>query len=528
MRKIFIILITLFVLIPLSACSSNTKITYDNAYHITLNGDKASLDNKDIEEFDYTWHVDPSVKHDEVKDAPAEYYTGTKPDGDYIAYIDHELYYYPKLDENRFKLSNYDGENEWLYYYEDGENNDYIFATLPYLNRTFPTNMMHTQEEAETNKVLHIMKAGTYVLTGNWNGQINVDLGDKDSTFKDENAKVTIVLDNVNINCTVAPGIIINSAYECDNTWEDSDTHPSYVDTTNAGANVIIADDSNNTVSGYNIFRMLKTKYKDENSKDQIKVQKKNRKMDAAFYSTVSINVEAEPKENGTLTINSNFEGLDSELHMTIKSGNIIINSEDDGINVNEDNVSCVNFLGGNITLNAAKGAEGDGVDSNGYINIDGATLNINNIRMPDNALDSEDGIEYKSGKIICDGKEVSVNPGTYHEINSNGSNADFGGPQRGIDNNMNRPDGFNPQDLFKIAEIVDNFDMKEFKEKVNKLPDDGTLEDVIKLFGIDINDFIPKDPGEMLNKMFEPKDDDSNMIGFTPRKDDNIPQTNK
>ena len=157
---------------------------------------------------------------------------------------------------------------------------------------------------------------------------------------------------------------------------------------------MIISDDTVNNVDGKNIYRMLKTKYKNDDSKDEIKVQKKMRKVDASFYSYVSMNINGEDKNNGILNITSSFEGLDTELHLTINGGIINIDSQDDGINVNEDNVSIVSFNGGTLNINAAKGAEGDGIDSNGYVVIAGSTLKINNIRMPDNAIDSEK--EYK------------------------------------------------------------------------------------------------------------------------------------
>lgn len=53
------------------------------------------------------------------------------------------------------------------------------------------------------------------------------------------------------------------------------------VDTSIAGVTVVIADGSENTVTGTNIYRMLKTKYKNEDSPDAIKIQKKMRKLDA-------------------------------------------------------------------------------------------------------------------------------------------------------------------------------------------------------------------------------------------------------
>lgn len=460
MKKTVFVIFSLLMFICMTACSKeNSNLEkYNNAKIIQLNESKASIDNVEIEEFDYTWHVDPTGIHEDVEDAPAEYYTGEKPSDDLSIYIDHELYYYPKLDTSKYKKINYDGEIEWAYYYQDGVNNDYIFATLPcFENSNSPIEtMMFDEAEAKNNKVLHIKQAGTYVLQGKWNGQINIDL--KKESFDDETQKVTIILNGVDITCSVAPGIIFENAYECDNAWEERENKLNEIDTSDAGVNIIICDNTVNNIDGKNIYRMLKTKYKN----DEEKVQKKIRKVDAPFYSCVSMNINGEEKNNGVLNITSSFEGLDSELHLTINGGIICINSQDDGINVNEDNVSIVTFKGGSITLNAANGAEGDGIDSNGYVVINGSTININNVRIPDNAIDSEDGIKYISGNIYIDNKLQEIENGEYKEIGNSFDNKEF-----------------NP--MFNN----ENFDIKDFKEKVNNLSDEATLKDVLEILGM-------------------------------------------
>lgn len=476
-------LVTVFGTAVFASAEENEK--YPSAVYINLNGDSAEMNSEEVSEYSYTWHCDPSVSHDEVKDAPAEYYTGEKPEETPAIYIDHELYYYPSLDESGFSLVNYDGEQEWAYYYTDGVNNDYIFATLPRLGDSIPTYMMHTEEEAAENKVLHITEAGTYILSGEWKGQISIDLGDTDEVFTDENQKVNIVLNGANITCTVAPGIVFKNVYECDNTWEESEEHSVQVDTINAGATVTVADGTDNTVSGENIFRMLKTKYKDENSTDEIKTQKKMRKIDAALYSYMTMNITAEEEGTGTLTVNSGFEGIDSELHMNIMGGNITVNSQDDGMNVNEDDVSVMIFSGGNVTVNAALGAEGDGVDSNGFIRIDGGTININGIRVPDSALDSEDGISYNGGTVIIDGEEQSYETGSVFRETGNMFGG-FGGGKFGDMNGQppQMPEGDMPGGNFGGREFSapENFDIKTFKEEVAQLPDDASFEDVMSL----------------------------------------------
>ncbi len=506
MKKLIAIILSLSVIIlSFAGCGTEEKTdvtttvptkfeeSFTDAVKISLDGDNATIDGTSAEVFDYTWHCDPSVSHDEVKNAPAEYYTGTNPQTDAVVYIDSELYYYPLLDESGFKLQKYDGEMEWTYYYTDGINNEYIFATLPALGNSLPTQMMHSEEEAAKNKVLHITKAGTYSLSGKWSGQIMVDLGDEDENFANTEAKVTIILNGVDINCTVAPGIIFRDAYECDNTWEERNEHSSDVDTSKAGVNVVIADGTENNVSGTNIFRMLKTVYKDENSTDTVKVQKKMRKIDAAFYSYVSMNISG----NGTLNITSGFEGLDSELHLTVNGGNITVNSQDDGINVNEDNVSVLTINGGNIILNAANGAEGDGIDSNGFVAINGGTVNINGVTAPDSAMDSENGIYYNSGKVIIDGKEQSYTAGSVFR--------ETGGMGGGM------PNGGNFGDRPNMPEI-NNFDIEEFKKAVAELDDDATLGDVLSLLGM--NNFrgeMPDNAGRPMGDMPEPPEKPDN-----------------
>ncbi|MGN1117881.1 MAG: carbohydrate-binding domain-containing protein, partial [Acutalibacteraceae bacterium] len=348
----------------------------------------AEIDGEKITEYDYTWHADPSQVHDDVEDVPGVYFTGTEPSGDEAIYIAHDIIYYPELDKEGFKKINYDGETEWAYYYTAGEYSDYIFSTLPVLGDSLPEDMMHSEEEAYKNAVLHITEAGTYEIKGTWHGQIKIDLGDE--AFDDENAKVTLILSGADITCSVAPAIVFSSVYECDNEWEDRETYSAQVDTSDSGANVILTKDSINNISGANIFRLLKAKYKsDENeSSSEIRVQKKYIKNDAAFYSYMSMNIDGE----GTLNITSTYEGLDTELHLSINGGNINIYSQDDGINVNEDNVSVLSINGGTTHIYAGLGSEGDGIDSNGYLSINGGTLITTANPRSDSGLDSSSG----------------------------------------------------------------------------------------------------------------------------------------
>ena len=134
-KRITALALTLCLLTGLCGCGKTGGVSNEEIFRdarvIRLDGVHAQLDGAAAEEFDYTWHCDPSAVHDQVKNAPAEYYTGTRPDTDAAVYIDSELYYYPLLEESGFRLVNYDGEQEWAYYYTAEGLENYIFATLP-------------------------------------------------------------------------------------------------------------------------------------------------------------------------------------------------------------------------------------------------------------------------------------------------------------------------------------------------------------------------------------------------------------
>lgn len=391
MKKAVSVIMALVLMCSLAGCgniennqaNSNTKNLYDvceqcqNARVLRLDGNSAKLDGNGLKEYDYIWTFNPSMSEPE--------YSGEKPDTS-ECYIAHDIIYYPEIDENSFAKENYDGETEWVTHYTAEGLTDYLFSTLPVLGTELPKDMMHSKEEAYANPVLHITEPGEYILEGEWNGQIYIHLGDKDECFTDDSKKVTLIMNGVDVNCTVAPSVVFYSLYECDNEWESRSASESKVDTSNAGAKVVLVDGTENNFSGANVFRLLKAKYKSDDSK----AQKKYYKMDGGFYSYVSMEIEG---NTGIMNITgSTYEGLDSELHLTINGGYINIVSEDDGINVNEDHVSVFTLNSGRLTIFAGQGAEGDVIDSNGYININGGIIAGASPSVADDMLDSEDG----------------------------------------------------------------------------------------------------------------------------------------
>ena len=260
----------------------------------------------------------------------------------------------------------------------------------------------HSAQEAAGHTVVNITRPGTYRLSGTLSrGQIFVDLGEDART--DPQAVVTLVLDNADVTCTVAPAVFFYRVYECDQDWvaydggEGEYTPSADQDTARAGANVVIADGSVNNITGSHVARV----YKDNED------QKKLHKYDGAFYSRMSMNLTGGAEGTGVLNITGDNEGLNSELHLTINGGKINIQSQDDGINTNEDNVSVTTVNGGVLHIVAGLGSEGDGIDSNGWLVINGGV--VISIAKPrsDSGLDSDCGSYINGGYVVATGSTM-------------------------------------------------------------------------------------------------------------------------
>lgn len=258
---------------------------------------------------------------------------------------------------------------EPIIYYEAGHDSSYGEGT---------ETDAHTAEEAAAHTVVTITKPGTYRISGTLSaGQIAIDLGENASENPD--AVVELILDNMSVTCTVAPAVIFYNVYETEST-------------STAGAIVTLADGSENFVNGSYVARIYQ-----EGTTENL------HRYDGAFYSKMSMLVQGEEDGSGKLIITAANEGLDTELHLTINSGNIWITSQDDGINTNEDGLSVTTINGGYLVINSGLGSEGDGIDSNGDLTINGGTvIALANGISGDGGLDADGEILINGGTVIA------------------------------------------------------------------------------------------------------------------------------
>ena len=158
---------------------------------------------------------------------------------------------------------------------------------------------------------------------------------------------------------------------------------------------MVLAAGSVNTFTGSHVARIYK-----EGTTENL------HRYDGAFYSCMSMNISGDDgDDSGALNIIADNEGLDTQLHLTINGGTVNVQSQDDGVNTNEDNVSVTTINGGAVTVNAGQGAEGDGIDSNGYLVINGGSVTtLSSDRSMDGGIDADGDILVNGGALAAFG----------------------------------------------------------------------------------------------------------------------------
>lgn len=203
----------------------------------------------------------------------------------------------------------------------------------------------------EEASVVTITAPGVYTLTGELDGSIVVDLSGyaKDHDYMEAEAcpeaVVTLVLDNATIQAGESSGITFSHVYECDMDLDGTAT--AIHDTTQAGANLVLAKGSANLVSG----------------------SQEAERRTAAVISAASMNLVGE--EDSVLHIQSGSNGISSLGHLLVNGGKLTVFSQEDGITVNHGNGSLM-VAGGDLSVCTH---DGDGLHSDGYLLFNDGSL---------------------------------------------------------------------------------------------------------------------------------------------------------
>ena len=241
----------------------------------------------------------------------------------------------------------------------------------------------------KVDDVVNIKAPGTYRFSGTLtSGQIAIDTNVI-------NGDVEIVLAGASITCADGPAIVAynvntKSAENCNVTIRTEKDTENYV----YGARV------KTSVSGWN--DQDKIVYNIEKGTNDEGQYFEQYKYDGAISSDITLTFEGE----GTLKFESKREGIEIKGDVIINSGNYIFNTDEDGINACLDGQSVIEINGGTILVATKKdGPQGDGIDSNGYLYINGGTVySFANPTTGDSGIDSDLGIYINGGNVVATG----------------------------------------------------------------------------------------------------------------------------
>ena len=262
------------------------------------------------------------------------------------------------------------------------------------------------------NGNIKITKAGTYVLSGEFDGQIITEVGDEDV--------VHLVFNGVNITNTTSSAInaatgkkvVITLVDGTTNTLSDGTSYEYADGEDEPDATLFVKN--NLTINGTGSLNI------DSNYATAIKAK------DNLIILDSKINIDSVVKaikgkdsvtiENADITINAEDDGITTDGAMVINSGNINIEKSGEGlegvsIDINGGNIDIVATDDGinarglidDSATDAEKEAYGEENQADTYLRITGGTVNINA---------SADGID-SNGQVYIDGGTVYVSGAT-------------------------------------------------------------------------------------------------------------------
>ncbi|MBP5155820.1 MAG: carbohydrate-binding domain-containing protein, partial [Clostridia bacterium] len=149
---------------------------------------------------------------------------------------------------------------------------------------------------------------------------------------------------------------------------------------------------------------------------------------DDGIKSDYTLNIGAEGTRGPTVTVEKAAEGIEAAT-LNVYSGNIKVNASDDGFNAAnsdlQDYAFSYNQYGGYVWVNVTAG---DGIDSNGSINLNGGILEVYAPSQGDgDPLDSESGTVFNGATVLAVG-----HLGMQQRYDAQTPYVEFGGMQSG------------------------------------------------------------------------------------------------
>ena len=359
------------------------------------------------------------------------------------------------------------------------ENTSYITGSSGVIDTTDLFSERDLQQTADTSdakeitvadgEIIDITEAGVYVVSGSAkNCTIKVDT--------DNEAKVQLVLDGVDIENEDSPAIYIVSADKVFVTTTDSENSLSVTEQftadgdTNTDAVIYSKDDLvlngtgsltiysayGNAVSCKDDLKVTGGTYKISCAEDAIEANdsiavcggdftittqkdafhcenEDDSSLGSIYISDGNFDINADSDgiqgttyvqiDGGTFDITAS-EGIEA-TYVQINGGDITIDASDDGINASSKSDQCdviIEFNGGNTTITMGQG-DTDGVDANGSIYVNGGTIDVT-AQM--SSFDYDITAEFNGGTIIINGEEVSEIPESM--MGGHGGMGGFGG----------------------------------------------------------------------------------------------------
>lgn len=306
-----------------------------------------------------------------------------------------------------------------------------------------------TTYTVENDNNISITKEGVYVITGTaTNATIIVEVKDTE--------KVQLVLNNLNISNTDFPCIYVKTADKVlittlnDNNLSVTGTYRSDGETSTDsaifskedlvfnGTGTLTIDSTENGISTKDDLKITggtititctadaleandSVSINDGNitittKKDGIHAEyDEDKKVGYVYIGGGNININAQDDaihattilqiDGGTITLKA-AEGLEGTF-IQINGGDITINASDDGMNAGKKSnyyTPTIEINGGNITIDMG-GGDTDAIDANGYLYINGGTINI----TAQSPFDYDEAAEYNGGTIIVNGQETTT-----------------------------------------------------------------------------------------------------------------------